>query len=83
MLHRLGRVCRNKLQTFYDSRDAPSGARGKLRDTAYLDGLKAYAAFMVYIHHMTMRYYPDLPNWYGRTERDYQLIRLPMLRYTS
>lgn len=55
--------------------------RKKLRDTAYLDGLKASAAFMVYIHHMTMRYYVSLGDWYGRGPHAYQLIRLPFLRY--
>ena len=74
-MHRLSR-----LTAFPVKSDAAPVTKKQLRDTAYLDGLKASAAFMVYIHHMTMRYYPDLGNWYGRTPHDYQLIRLPFLR---
>lgn len=64
-----------------DKESRSMSPRKALRDTAYLDGLKASAAFMVYIHHMSMRYYPKLGNWYGRDSDDFQLIRLPFLRY--
>lgn len=57
--------------------------RHQLRETAYLDGLRGVAAFMVYVYHMSLRHYPAISSWYGRGPDNYQMIRLPFLRYVS
>jgi len=52
----------------------------KLRPTAWLDGLRGYAAFQVYIFHITLFWYGGAGRGWAQTEEDWGWYRLPFIR---
>ncbi|RDW59007.1 hypothetical protein BP5796_11931 [Coleophoma crateriformis] len=52
----------------------------KLYATSYLDGLRGFAAFFVYIFHFIPLWYPDVLRGFGSTPTDYYIIQLPIIR---
>lgn len=54
----------------------------KLHPTAYLDGLRGVAAFMVFIHHTILDWYPALSRGYGSStpQNSHFFLQLPLIR---
>lgn len=60
------------------ARDTESARR--LSPTAYLDGLRGVAAFIVYITHFVVNWFPSMRNTYGASEDDHYFVQLPIIR---
>lgn len=54
--------------------------RDGLRPTAYLDGLRGFAALLVVIHHWADAVHNRPGYGYGQTHEDYDLMKLPIIR---
>ncbi|KAF3915539.1 hypothetical protein ABW21_db0204298 [Orbilia brochopaga] len=52
----------------------------KLSPTAYLDGLRGTAAFLVFIYHFAYAYFPSLEYGYLHAPTDTNLLQLPIIR---
>ncbi|KAI1847246.1 hypothetical protein JX266_006786 [Neoarthrinium moseri] len=66
-------------------RDEPAVERkqesGRVHATAWLDGLRGFAAFFVVLHHMTIIWFPwSVYNAYGADPDSYLLFQLPIVR---
>lgn len=63
-------------------RSTRSSAKQKLHPTAYLDGLRGTAAFIVFIHHSIIDWFPALSHGYGSlgTSDTTLLLQLPIVR---
>jgi len=64
-------------------RGTPHGAAiKKLHPTAYLDGLRGVAAFIVFIHHTVIDWYPMLSRGYASSEPEHSryFFQLPLVR---
>ncbi|OBT91422.1 hypothetical protein VE01_10534 [Pseudogymnoascus verrucosus] len=64
-------------------RRSPDGAASKkLHPTAYLDGLRGVAAFIVFIHHYIIDWYPMLCRGYASSEPAHSryFLQLPLIR---
>ncbi|KAH7412913.1 acyltransferase 3 [Cadophora sp. MPI-SDFR-AT-0126] len=52
----------------------------RLSPTAYLDGLRGIACFIVYLVHFVVNWFPALRNTYGAFPSDHYILQLPILR---
>ncbi|BFZ54731.1 hypothetical protein PYCC9005_001768 [Savitreella phatthalungensis] len=79
--HRLTRFALSSLKPGTVWREVGDDCRlGKLRETAWLDGLRGYASFLVYItHHLLWAHRGGLELAYGYDGK-YQFITLPFVR---
>lgn len=70
------------LPSFVSSYFHPNpAARAKpLHDTAYLDGLRGVAAFIVYLHHTQLMYRFDSLQGYGSNPGANHILQLPFVR---
>lgn len=59
---------------------ASTAPKKKLRPTAWLDGLRGYAALNVYIFHVTLFWYGGSGRGWGQTDTDWGWYRLPFIR---
>ncbi|KAK0702120.1 acyltransferase 3 [Lasiosphaeria miniovina] len=67
-------------------KNAPDSPRQQLRSTAYLDGLRGFAAFLVYVHHnelwvhaATNDEFPIFEKGYG-VDGNYRFVTAPVIR---
>lgn len=61
-------------------RPNPTARTKPLHDTAYLDGLRGVAAFIVYLHHTQLMYNFDLLYGYGSVAGATHFLQLPFVR---
>ncbi|KAK0127368.1 hypothetical protein ONS96_006917 [Cadophora gregata f. sp. sojae] len=52
----------------------------RLSPTAYLDGLRGIACFIVYLTHFVVNWFPALKNTYGASPTDNYFFQLPIIR---
>lgn len=65
------------LPSFLANRDRPPK---KLRPTTYLDGVRGVAAFLVFIHHNFIEFFPNLNSGYNAGSDDKWIAQLPLIR---
>jgi peptidoglycan/LPS O-acetylase OafA/YrhL len=63
-------------------RSPHTGAPKKLRPTAYLDGLRGVASFIVFIHHTIIDWYPSLSSGYASADphNTSYIMQMPIIR---
>ncbi|KAJ4414071.1 hypothetical protein N0V82_008145 [Gnomoniopsis sp. IMI 355080] len=64
----------------YLVRPNPTARTKPLHDTAYLDGLRGVAAFIVYLHHTQIMYSYQSLYGYGSAEGQTHILQLPFLK---
>lgn len=64
-------------------RPNPTSRPKRLHDTAYLDGLRGVAAFVVYLHHTHMMYSMESLYGYGSKPGATHILQLPFVRLVN
>lgn len=52
----------------------------RISETAYLDGLRGVASFIVFLYHLHVNWFPAMRHSYGETKTDYYFFQLPVVR---
>lgn len=66
--------------TCYGSSNFDTELDRRLSPTAYLDGVRGIACFIVFWTHFALNWFPGLKNTYGASSEDNSLLQLPLIR---